>query len=279
METSDITSRNNIPAKRSHSLSSLMNPEPSEQLKTEPLFCELKNIVAQYELQPELLRLILTSKIEEDKRRTEEAKLRFKQLDLYLQKHGASETPDSSGGTSTSYSQQEAPQKRRRLSSQQYYETPSSSTVKLSLYDHHERRQSAAAAMLAMGSNLTARSSSIPSPSPPNTFYPSPIEICDDMNDSLLPPSAGRRRREVLSISKIVETHDFPYYDGYFWKNNGNTTQKKTGCKSTYYKCSHSAQGCPVNKTVTAKENGNYIIKYRGEHLPICGKVERICDL
>ena len=49
-----------------------------------------------------------------------------------------------------------------------------------------------------------------------------------------------RKRREMQAITKIVETRDFPYQDDYFWKNNGNTTQKKTGCKSIYYKCSNS---------------------------------------
>lgn len=38
-------------------------------------------------------------------------------------------------------------------------------------------------------------------------------------------------------------------------------------------------QGCPVNKTVTWKENGEYLIKYRGEHLGECGKVQRIVDM
>ncbi|KAG0172999.1 hypothetical protein DFQ30_009124 [Apophysomyces sp. BC1015] len=168
MEASDMTSIDTIPPKRSHSISSLMNPAPSIQPKTEPLFCELKNVIAQYELQPELLKLILTSKIEEDKRRTEEAKLRFKQLDLYLRKHGASETSDSNGRTNAHGSWQENPQKRRRRSSQQHiYESMASPTGDGSAFDHHERRQSAAAAMLAMGSIPMARSSSMPSPLSP----------------------------------------------------------------------------------------------------------------
>lgn len=44
----------------------------------------------------------------------------------------------------------------------------------------------------------------------------------------------------MQAITKIVETREFPYQDSYFWKNNGNTTQRKTGCKSIYYKCSNS---------------------------------------
>lgn len=115
-------------------------------------------------------------------------------------------------------------------------------------------------------------------------------------------PHRPRRRREMQAITKIVETREYPYMDGYFWKNNGNTVQKKTGNKSVYYKCSNSTkvkcgvahacsflfsdrlifcnfQGCPVNKTVTWKGNGEYLIKYRGEHLPDCSKVQRIVEV
>lgn len=55
-------------------------------------------------------------------------------------------------------------------------------------------------------------------------------------------PQRPRRRREMQAISKIVETRDYPYVDGFFWKNNGNTIQKKTGNKSVYYKCSNSSK-------------------------------------
>lgn len=58
-------------------------------------------------------------------------------------------------------------------------------------------------------------------------------------------PARPRRRREMQAITKIVETREYPYVDGYFWKNNGNTVQKKTGNKSVYYKCSNSNK---VNK-------------------------------
>ncbi|KAF9579214.1 hypothetical protein BGW38_004616, partial [Lunasporangiospora selenospora] len=57
-----------------------------------------------------------------------------------------------------------------------------------------------------------------------------------------------RKRREMQPVNQIVES-DEPYQDPYLWKNNGNTTQKKTGCKSIYYKCSNSTSGCTVNKT------------------------------
>lgn len=45
---------------------------------------DLQSVISQYQGNPELLRLILSSKVEEDKRRTEEAKLKTKELDLYI---------------------------------------------------------------------------------------------------------------------------------------------------------------------------------------------------
>jgi hypothetical protein len=45
---------------------------------------DLQDIIAQFGGQPELLKLILMSKVEEDKRKAEEAKLRAKELDLML---------------------------------------------------------------------------------------------------------------------------------------------------------------------------------------------------
>ncbi|KAF9909434.1 hypothetical protein EC991_008573 [Linnemannia zychae] len=83
-----------------------------------------------------------------------------------------------------------------------------------------------------------------------------------------------RKRREMQPVNKIVDSAE-PHIDQFLWKNNGNTTQKKTGCKSIYYKCSNSAGGCTVNKTVTEKEGGGYVTKYRGEHLDECIKLKR----
>lgn len=51
---------------------------------TNPASCDLQDILLYYRSQPELLRLILLSKVEEDKRRTEEARLRAKELDMLL---------------------------------------------------------------------------------------------------------------------------------------------------------------------------------------------------
>jgi hypothetical protein len=45
----------------------------------------LQDVVRQFRDKPELLQLILQSKVEEDKRRAEEAKLRAKEIDLYMQ--------------------------------------------------------------------------------------------------------------------------------------------------------------------------------------------------
>ncbi|KAI7848573.1 hypothetical protein BDC45DRAFT_574722 [Circinella umbellata] len=93
------------------------------------------------------------------------------------------------------------------------------------------------------------------------------------------PIARRRRRREMQAISTIIETREFPYNDDYLWKNNGNTVHKKSGYRSIYYKCSNSGKGCPVNKTVTFKEHGNYLIKYRGEHLDECNRIKRIVDV
>lgn len=151
---------------------------------------------------------------------------------------------------------------------------------------------------------------------PPGSLVASlPPQIADHSADKLpIPPITNihrhqesscprrRRRREMQAISTIIETKEFPYNDDYLWKNNGNTVHKKSGYRSIYYKCSNSAkvrkrpsssciyvkkltvislclQGCPVNKTVTFKEHGTYLIKYRGEHLEECSRIKRIIDV
>jgi hypothetical protein len=60
-----------------------------------------------------------------------------------------------------------------------------------------------------------------------------------------------RKRREMQPVNKIVDSPE-PHIDPYLWKNNGNTTQKKTGCKSIYYKCSNSTAGCTVSLSLWA---------------------------
>ncbi|KAI9028074.1 hypothetical protein CLU79DRAFT_737607 [Phycomyces nitens] len=108
-------------------------------------------------------------------------------------------------------------------------------------------------------------------PIPPTPFQPNP--------DLPNPARPKRRRREMQNISMIIETREFPYNDEYLWKNNGNTVHRKSGHKSIYYKCSNSSKGCSVNKTVTFKEDGEYLIKYRGQHLVECNRIKHIIDI
>ncbi|KAI7883020.1 hypothetical protein K492DRAFT_175774 [Lichtheimia hyalospora FSU 10163] len=239
-----------------HSPSSASSTHQQQHQQPEKL--DLHDLVEQYKSHPDLLKLILTSKVEEDKRRAEEAKLKAKELDVYL------------------HHQHHSCATKRRLSCL----SSSSSSVEdnRSIESMDQRRNSAAAAMVALASDDYTSTTSSPS-SPPSSqtnygSYPSPDSYYDE--EVVERP---RKRREMQAITKIVETREFPYQDNYFWKNNGNTTQKKTGCKSIYYKCSNSNKGCPVNKTVTARPNGEYLIKYRGLHLSECGRVERVCDL
>ncbi|KAL9542810.1 hypothetical protein MBANPS3_008422 [Mucor bainieri] len=287
---------------------------PNINFKNDPPLYDLQEVIQQYQSQPELLKLILTSKVEEDKRRAEEAKLRAKELDLYFQhkekkSHKILPSISSSLRKSRSSSLSSSPYAIPPLSSHSSHQTSASSAAAYRSYhssisstssssgsvsslseleeeeeeedvhmDHQQRRHSAAAAMLAMGgaaANVETISNAYPSPI--DEHYSDEKEGATTEEDEDM--SKPRRRREMQAITKIVETREFPYVDNYFWKNNGNTVQKKTGCKSIYYKCSNSNKGCSVNKTVTARPNGEYLIKYRGCHLQECGRVERIRDL
>ncbi|PHZ10040.1 uncharacterized protein RHIMIDRAFT_41928 [Rhizopus microsporus ATCC 52813] len=154
---------------------------------------DLQAVISKYQSDPELLKLILISKVEEDKRRTEEARLRSKEIDLYL--------------------------------SQRY---------------HYPYRRIIPNEIIHKNSNI-------------------------------------RRKRSIQAISKVIETHEFPFDDGFFWKTNGNTLQKRTGLKSIYFKC--ASKDCPVNKTVIEQENGKYMIKYRGQHVSGCNKIEHVKDV
>ncbi|CAO3609546.1 unnamed protein product [Cunninghamella blakesleeana] len=106
-----------------------------------------------------------------------------------------------------------------------------------------------------------------------------PLPLNNQVNESSSLPIIKRKRREMQPITMIIETKEFPYNDNYQWKNNGNTIHRKNGQKSIYYKCSNSSKSCPVNKTVVFKDNEEYLIKYRGEHLPDCRMIESIKDL
>lgn len=115
---------------------------------------DLQDLVEQYKSQPELLKLILTSKVEEDKRRAEEARLRAKELDFYL--HHQRRCSSSS------------------QSSCEYFQPyPTSSIRRRHAAEDRRRRNSAAAAMIAMG-NQTASAAAASSPSPPPHHLQSP---------------------------------------------------------------------------------------------------------
>ncbi|CDH57361.1 hypothetical protein RO3G_11823 [Lichtheimia corymbifera JMRC:FSU:9682] len=369
-------------------------------------FLNLERVVRQYSEQPELLGLILSSKVEEDRRRTEEARLKQKEIDYLLQQHQQQDGEpqqrsdtyrSSSNWQSAGYTQggekrhdenklqNSSTHRRSSISWQQQPNTTSvyqdstsypnemttmaaeSSTLPRihtpPQHHHHtptrrnsavrhsagtswthepypnrhdtttiRRRSSSNIDMLLSHSPRLSRSSLPPistSP-PPNTLSkepqskstydhpyrspplvdsesesdmilppPGPLvsslppQIADHSSDKLpIPPITNihrnqessscprrRRRREMQAISTIIETKEFPYNDDYLWKNNGNTVHKKSGYRSIYYKCSNSAKGCPVNKTVTFKEHGTYLIKYRGEHLEECSRIKRIIDV
>ncbi|CAG8536509.1 11251_t:CDS:2 [Diversispora eburnea] len=212
---------------------------------------ELQDVIAQFQTQPELLKLILTSKVEEDKRRAEEAKLRVRELDLMLSernrqrksaediKHNGNEQVnnndmdyDNNGSPTTSQLQ---------LNPQDLLTSSNNQIITSRIHDQEGIRS---------------------------------IEN-EENNNNTTSNKRRRKRREMLPVTVIIETKESPYVDDYLWKNNGNTTQKKTGNKSVYFKCSNSNKGCPVNKTVTEKEGG-WTIKYRGHHLEECGKIKRI---
>ncbi|KAI7882385.1 hypothetical protein K492DRAFT_145229 [Lichtheimia hyalospora FSU 10163] len=279
-------------------------------MTTNPVSCNLQDVLLYYRSQPELLRLILMSKVEEDKRRTEEARLRAKELDVLLfQEQQQLMTMASAAGIAsagfdgtTTNASGHLPEQSYRESSPPChpYDMTPQEQQQPSLDDYAQRSFSS-----PTNSSSTASTPSTSLMSVAATGYPPTPGKCEPVNtlsptDSFPQPSSPpplstsaatqppssqqqqrpiRRRREMQAITKIVETREYPYVDGFFWKNNGNTVQKKTGNKSIYYKCSNSGKGCPVNKTVSWKENGEYLIKYRGEHLPDCGKVQRIVDV
>ncbi|KAI8342779.1 hypothetical protein BC941DRAFT_413809 [Chlamydoabsidia padenii] len=289
--------------------------------------CDLQDIILCYQSQPDLLRLILSSKLEEDKRRAEEAKLKAKELDLLLlQQQQQMMTPALSSPSTSSSSSTTIPpasiattndhsnafsyppfsfQQPMDTSSFNNMNHPLNTVTSPSL----QRRPPSPSTMeMKKGGHAmvfdTDERSSFPPASSPSSFLPmaehqdgmkqpSVEPFMDDLTDlrydTAYPyPSQHhhpyhhphqnstrpRRRREMQAITKIVETRDYPYLDGHSWRNNGNTVQKKTGNKSVYYKCANSIKGCGVNKTLTWRGNGEYLIKYRGEHLPECSIID-----
>jgi hypothetical protein len=72
------------PSNNNNNMTSPLMKQQQQQQPENPVSGDLQEIIYSYQTQPELLRLILLSKLEEDKRRAEEAKLRAKELDLLL---------------------------------------------------------------------------------------------------------------------------------------------------------------------------------------------------
>ncbi|KAI7894392.1 uncharacterized protein EV154DRAFT_560345 [Mucor mucedo] len=285
------------------SMMHISNSSPKSHQET-----DLQSVVSKYHANPELLKLILASKVEEDKRRTEEAKLKAKEIDLYFQQQ---QEKDETNRKSLIYPKEPQEERRRRSSCSSTSSNGSTANTTgavdsihrriapysiprpIAVSDNSHRRHSSISTALVSINRLSinnsnnnknqqkiAIASSAPSPSSQYLYPPSNgIRISPDTK--ITPPviKASRRRRSMQAITKIVETVEYPYDDGHFWKNNGNTVQKKTGCKSVYYKCANSCKGCPVNKTVVEQLNGSYMIKYRGDHVAECSQVEHIRDL
>ncbi|ORX46713.1 hypothetical protein DM01DRAFT_1339373 [Hesseltinella vesiculosa] len=312
-------------------------PRSSTNVSSPPMSYELQDLLVHYHSQPDLLRLILSSKLEEDKRRAEEAKLRSRELDLLLlqqqQQLMPSLTNSPSSSTSThsthAYSSlftskldnppaslqpqdtsafdvslqkhfQPATQPQPTESNFSTLSSPPLTSSDDPLYSRHVPSSS---------SSFVAKDESYVVPSDASDFLPSAPSRPSNLNvyshappytpttrpiqhtsmdnepftstlryDPYAYPTRPRRRREMQAITKIVETREYPYVDGYNWRNNGNTIQKKTGNKSVYYKCANSIKGCTVNKTLTWRGSGEYIIKYRGEHLPDCAQAQRVAQ-
>ncbi|KAI9286450.1 hypothetical protein BC943DRAFT_291284 [Umbelopsis sp. AD052] len=249
-----------------------------------PASYDLQEIISQYQQHPELLKLILSSKVEEDKRRAEEAKLRGKEIDLLLQQQQQPTPPNEAEVEETAV--------KSRHSADFPYVHPRAVPIRARVQSSDSigpvRRGSILNSLDERRSSFASQSSRYSPPAhgagsgaglqrhPLSPPYSNPEDRDEDGHESSQ-SKKQRKRREMQAITKIVETREFPYLDDYFWKNNGNTTHK-SGRRSVYYKCSNSGKGCPVNKTVTCRENGEYLIKYRGQHLVDCGRVQRIHD-
>ncbi|KAF1806046.1 hypothetical protein FB192DRAFT_1419173 [Mucor lusitanicus] len=277
---------------------------------------DLHDVIQRYGDQPEVLGLILSSKVEEDRRKAEEARLRQKELEyLILQLL----SPNKSAAGSPSEMTNHQFQTRDHLYSRRDSRTNTLPPINVSLQSHgrsaelpsstshrdesseslqDERRSSAPNERYANNKQSSInfnqqRSISLDDNTSNARIHSSLGESSDSPKKLLLPPNnrppkpscpdmtnrPRRRRREMQAISMIIETREFPYNDEYVWKNNGNTIHKNTGQKSIYYKCSNSMMGCPVNKTVTFRENGEYLIKYRGNHLNDCNKIKRVVNI
>ncbi|ORX94764.1 hypothetical protein K493DRAFT_220696 [Basidiobolus meristosporus CBS 931.73] len=257
---------------------------------------DLVDLLAQYSTQPELLTLILHSKLQEDKRKTEETKLRSRQIDLMrcdqnhqplciypetgMKRTRSGQSPDCFSETSTC----------DRMEANPFVSIKLVEYVYLSLVDLYSKHESNfpmshvdtnSLSVAGFSSSLTSSPITInalpPNPTSDSTKSQSevvietPVTANPQMNHSRS-NTKKRIRRAMLPISSMIETREFPYNDSHHWLNNGTTIPKKSGLRSTYYKCTNWYKGCTVNKTVCNQGNGLYTIKYRGEHLSGCGR-------
>ncbi|KAM3584226.1 hypothetical protein VKS41_003048 [Umbelopsis sp. WA50703] len=261
---------------------------------------DLNEVIYSYQSRPDLLKLILRSKLEEDKRRTEEARLRTKEIDLLLlqYKHMGIVSPSAaSSGSHQHHHHHNAPiadfqngvplptlprsststfnHVRENAVQPDDQPDPRMVTPTYWMDDEYERSSKSPISSSLRAYQISSTSRKHPL-SPPLSSSNSIDERQSMTEHENIDGHRTRRRREMQPITNIVETTEFPYHDGYCWKNNG--TNRKTGNKSIYYKCSSSNNGCPVNKTVLDRGNGTFIIKYRGEHLPECASVRQIFD-
>ncbi|RCH85181.1 hypothetical protein CU097_006978 [Rhizopus azygosporus] len=265
----------------------------------------IEKAIQVYGSQPELLSLILSSKVEEDRRKAEEAKLRQKEIDYMLhqqqkkkdkptkpmpmlphipQKRGDSIQPLKASTHSTDSTLPPLHIKSSYSSpwNHRTNETTRKTSIDMLLISEHD--PDLKLPELSIPSSRSSTNTATSTEDNSQLEYKRPRSYSEGYDPAAGSASSNetntkRRKREIQAITTIIETKEFPYSDDYLWKNNGNTVHKKTGFKSIYYKCSNGAKGCPVNKTVTFKDNGEYLIKYRGEHLAECHRIKRITDL
>ncbi|KAI7878700.1 hypothetical protein K492DRAFT_170656 [Lichtheimia hyalospora FSU 10163] len=145
----------------------LENPSRRHQSTYQHICMDLQQVLAEYDTEPEMLKLILRCKIEEDKRHTAEARLKAKELDLmWVQSQLAARCQHNASSPSNDSSLS----KRASISS---YED-----------DHQRRRRdSAAAAMIAMGSASSPCNYYSTSTTTAVTAYPSPTS--DECNSPM----------------------------------------------------------------------------------------------
>lgn len=227
-----------------------MNTPPADAAPTLPQTqpISLNDILTKYTEKPDLLELILLSKVEEDRRRTEEIKLRSKQLDYMLQNQHPSSPPSccSPSSPSTTHAIRQTtplPPVNIRTPSpdlQQQQHVSSTSTVQShsSQYYPPSPPSTNAAAVVADKSSSSS-SSSLPLANLLDQSSATTARSTTTTTSSLVQAKRRRRRQKMQAVTKTVETRDFPYHDDYLWKNNGNTVHKASGTKSIYYKCAN----------------------------------------